>query len=162
MGSLIDKQGHCASEIKRRLVSGRMAMGKLERVWKDRDISQSTKLRIVKTLVFPVATYGCETWTIKKGERRKITAFDMWCWRRMLRIPWTARRTNASTWKQLDVEPMLEYKIRIREYLICQKTEFKTYGDVGNGRRMKEEGTSKIKMNRWDCRGHRPECLPDG
>jgi len=77
LGSLIDSQGHCAWEIKRRLVLGRMAMGKLERVWKDRDISQRTKLRIVKTLVFPVATYGCKTWTIKEEERKKIAVFEM-------------------------------------------------------------------------------------
>jgi len=69
-------------------------------------------LRIVNTLAFTVATYGCETWTIKEGERKKIAAFGMWGWSRMLRIPWTARRTNTSIWKQLDVEPMLEYKIR--------------------------------------------------
>jgi len=80
-------------------------MGKSEKRWKERNVSQKTKVKIVKTLVYTVATYGFETWTIKEAERKKIIAFEMSCWRCMLRIPWTARCTKASIWKQLDVEP---------------------------------------------------------
>ena len=84
----------CSHEIKRRLLLGRKAMTNLDSILKSRDITLSTKVRLVKALVFPVVMYGCESWTIKKAEHRRIDAFELWCWRRLLRVPWTARRSN--------------------------------------------------------------------
>ena len=84
------------SEIKRRLLLGRNVMTNLESILKSRDITLPTKVRLVKAMVFPVVMYGCESWTVKKAERRRIDAFELWCWRRLLRVPWTARRSNQS------------------------------------------------------------------
>ena len=90
-GSKITADDHCSHEIKRLLLLGRKVMTKLERVLKSRDITLPTKVHLVKAMVFPVAMYGCESWTVKKAEHRRIDAFDLWCWRRLLRVPWTAR-----------------------------------------------------------------------
>jgi hypothetical protein len=102
LGSIIDEDGECSAEIKRRLVLGRAAMGGLEKIWKDKNISVKTKVELVKALVFPVATYGCESWTLRKNDRKKITTFEYWCWRRMLRISWTEKRTNVSIAAQIE------------------------------------------------------------
>ena len=83
-----------AIEIKRRLFLGRKVMTNLDSIFKSRDITLPTKVRLVKAIVFPVVMYGCESWTVKKAERRRIDAFELWCWRRLLRVPWTARRSN--------------------------------------------------------------------
>jgi len=112
LGSVIEDHGECAMEIKKRIVLGKIAMGKLERIWKDRDITRRTKCRLVKALVFPVVTYGCETWVIKETERKRINAFEVWVWRRMLRVPWTAHRTNASIWEEINMDPTLLLKIK--------------------------------------------------
>ena len=94
LGSKITSDGDCSHEIKRRLHLGRKVMTNLDNILKSRDITLATKVRPVKAMVFPVVMYGCESWTVKKAERRRIDAFEMWCWRRLLRVPWTARRSN--------------------------------------------------------------------
>ena len=93
-GSKITADGDCSHEIKRRLLLGRKVMANLDSTLKSRDITLPTKVLLVKALVFPVVMYGCESWTVKKAERRTIDAFELWCWRRLLRVPWTARRSN--------------------------------------------------------------------
>ena len=95
-GSKITADGDCSHEIKRCLLLGRKVMTYLDSILKTRDITLSTKAHLVKAMVFPVFMYGCESWTIKKAEHRKIDAFELWCWRRLLRVPWTARRPNQS------------------------------------------------------------------
>ena len=97
-GSKITADGDCSHEIKRCLLLGRKVMTNLDSILKSRDTTLSTKVHLVKAMVFPVVMYGCESWTIKKAECQKIDAFELWCWRRLLRIPWTARRSNQS-WK---------------------------------------------------------------
>ena len=97
LGSKITVDGDCSHEIKRCLLLGRKAMTNLDSVLKSRDITLPTKVHIVKVMVFPIAMYGCESWTIKKAERRRIDAFKLWCWRRLLRVPWTARSSRQST-----------------------------------------------------------------
>ena len=95
-GSKTSADGDCSHEIKRRLLLGRKVMTNLDSILKSRDITLPTKVHLVKAMVFPVVIYGCESWTIKKAERRRIDAFELWCWRRLLRVPWTARRSNQS------------------------------------------------------------------
>ena len=107
-GSQITADGDCSHEIKRRLLLGRKVMTNLDRILKSRDITLSTKVCLVKTVVFPVVLYGCESWTIKKAEHRRIIAFELWCWRRLLSIPWTARRSNQSILKEIGAGCSLE------------------------------------------------------
>ena len=107
-GSKITADGDCNHEIKRGLLLGRKVMTNLDSILKSRDIILPTKLHLVKTMVFPVVTYGCESWTIKKAECRRIDAFELWCWRRLLRVPWTTRRTNQSILKEISPEYSLE------------------------------------------------------
>ena len=90
-GSKITADGHCSHEIKRHLLLGRKVMTNLDSIFKSRDITLPTKVHLVKAMVFPVVMYGCESWTVKKAERRRINAFELWCWRKLLRVPWTAR-----------------------------------------------------------------------
>ena len=94
LGSKITADGDCSHEIKRRLLLGRKVMTNLESILKSRDITLSAKVRLVKAMVFPVVMYGCESWTVKKAECRRIDAFELWCWRSLLRVPWTARRSS--------------------------------------------------------------------
>ena len=101
-GSKITADGDCLHEIKRHLLLGRKAMNNLDSSLKSRDITLPAKVCLVKAVVFPVVMYGCENWTIKKGERWRIDAFELWCWRRILRVPWTARRSNQSILKQIS------------------------------------------------------------
>ena len=96
LGSKITADGDCSHEIKRRLLLGRKAMTNLDSILKSRDITLSSKVHLVKAMVFPVVTYGCESWTIMQAERRRIDAFELWCQRRLLRVPWTARRSSHS------------------------------------------------------------------
>ena len=107
-GSKITADGDCSHEIKRRLLLGRKVMTNLDSVFKSRDITFPTKVHLVKAMVFPVVMYGCECWTIKKAERRRIDAFELWCWRRLLRVPWTARRSNQSILKEISPEYSVE------------------------------------------------------
>ena len=96
LGSRITADGDCSHEIKRRLLLERKVVTNLDSILKSRDITLSTKVRLVKAVVFPVVMYGCESWTIMKAQCRRIDAFELWCWRRLLRVPWTARRANQS------------------------------------------------------------------
>ena len=100
LGSQITADGDCSHEIKRRLLLARKVMTILDSIFKSRDISLPTKVRLVKAMVFPVVMYGCESWTVKKAECRRIEAFELCCWRRLLRVPWTARRFNQSILKK--------------------------------------------------------------
>ena len=107
-GSKITADGDCSHEIKRRLLLGRKVMSNLDSILKSRDITLSTKIHLVKAMVFPVVMYGCESWTVKKAECRRIDAFELWCWRRLLRVPWTARRSNQSILKEISPGCSLE------------------------------------------------------
>ena len=100
-GSKITADGDCSHVIKRCLIFGRKVMTNLDSILKSRGITLPTKVRLVKAMVFPVIMYGCENWTIKKAERRRVDAFELWCWRRLLRVPWTARRSNQSILKEI-------------------------------------------------------------
>ena len=108
LGSKITADGDCSLEIKRRLLIGRKVMTNLNSILKSRDITLPTKVRLVKAMVFPVVTYGCESWTVRKAEHRRIDAFELWCWRRLLRVPWTARRSNQSILKEISPGCSLE------------------------------------------------------
>ena len=101
-GSKITADGYCSHEIKRRLLLGRKVMTSLDSIFKSRDITLPTKVHLVKAMVFPVVVYGRESWTIKKTECQRIDAFELWCWRRLLRVPWTARRSNQSILKEIS------------------------------------------------------------
>ena len=107
-GSKINADGDCSHEIKRRLLLGRKVMTNLNSILKSRDITLPTKVHLVKAMVFPMVMYGCESWTIKKAEHRRIDAFELWCCRRLLRDPWTARRSNQSILKQISPGCSLE------------------------------------------------------
>ena len=107
LGSKIT-DGDCSHETKRHLLLGRKVMTNLDSILKSRDITWSTKVHLVKAMVFPVVTYGCESWTIKKAEHQRIDAFELWSWRRLLRVPWTARRSNQSILKEINPECSLE------------------------------------------------------
>ena len=107
-GSKITADGDCSHEIKRRLLLGREVMTNLDSILKSRDITLPTKVYLVKAMVFPVFMYGCESWTRKKAECRRIDAFELWCWRRLLRAPWTERRSNQSILKEISSECSLE------------------------------------------------------
>ena len=107
-GSKITADGDCSHEIKRRLLLGRKVMTKLDSIFKTRDITLLTKFCLVKAMVFPVVMYGCENWTVKKAERQRIDAFELWCWRKLLRVPWTARRSNQSILKEISPGISLE------------------------------------------------------
>ena len=122
-GSKITADGDCSHEIKRRLLLGRKLMTYLDSILKSRGVTLPTKVRLVKAIVFPVVMHWCESWTVKKAERRRIDAFELWCWRRLLRVPWTARRSNQPTLKEISpgcsLEGlMLELKLQYFGHLI--------------------------------------------
>ena len=129
-GSKITSNGDCGHEIKRHLLLGRKAMNNLDSILKSRDITLPTKVCLVKAMVFPVVMSGCESWTIKKGERRRIDAFELWCWRRLLRVPWTLRRSNQSFLKDISTEYsleglMLKLKLQYFGHLMGKVTHWK-------------------------------------
>ena len=107
-GSKITSDGDCSHGIKRRLLLGRKAMTNLDSIFKSRDITLLTKVCLVRAIVFPGVKYGCEIWTVKKAKCRRIDAFELWCWRRLLQVPWTARRSNQSILKEISPEYSLE------------------------------------------------------
>ena len=124
LGSKITADGDCCREIKRRLLLGRKVMTNLDSILKSRDITLSAKVCVVKAMVFPVVMYGCESWSIKKAEHQRIDAFELWCWRRLLRLPWTARRSNQSILKEISpgysLEGlMLKLKLQYFGHLMC-------------------------------------------
>ena len=126
-GSKITADGDCSHEIKRRLLLLRKFMNNLDNIKKSRDITLPTKVCLVKAMVFPVVMYGCESWTVKKPERGRIDAFELWCWRRLLRVPWTARRSNQSILKGISPEYSLEglmLKLKLQSFgHLMQKTD---------------------------------------
>ena len=118
-GSKITADGDCSHEIKRRLLLGRKVMTNVDSIFKSRDIIWPTKVHLVKAMVFPMVMYGCESWTVKKAEGRRIDAFELWCWRRLLRVPWTARRSNQFILKEISPEIALEgmmLKLKVRYF----------------------------------------------
>ena len=122
LGSKITADSDCSQEIKRRLLLGRKVMTNLDSILKSRDITLSTKVHLVKAIVFPVVMYGCESWTIQKAELRRIDAFELWCWRKFLRVPWTARRSNQSILKEISPEYSLEglmLKLKLQNFGHC-------------------------------------------
>ena len=129
LGSKITADGDCSHEIKRRLLLGRKAMINLDSILKSGDITLPTKVRLVKAMVFPVVMYGCDSWTIKKSEHQRIDAFELWCWRRLLRVPWTARRSNQSILKEISPEYsfeglMLKLKLQYFGHLMRRTDSF--------------------------------------
>ena len=108
LGSKITADGDCNHEIKGRLLLGRKVMTNIDSIFKSRDITLPTKVHLVQAMVFPVVMYGCECWTVKKAEHQRIHAFELWCWRRLLRVPWTARRSNQSILKEISPGCSLE------------------------------------------------------
>ena len=118
LGSKITADGDCNHKIKRRLLLGRKVMTNLDSIFKSRDITLPTKVYLVKAMVFPVVMYGCESWTVKKAERRRIDAFVLWCWRRLLTVPWTARRSNQSILKEIGPGCSLE-ELMLKLKLVC-------------------------------------------
>ena len=129
LGPKITADGDCSHEIKRCLLLGRKVMTNLDSILKSRDITLSTKVRLVKAMVFPVVMYGCESWTIKKAEHWRIDAFELWCWRRLLRVPWTARTSNQSILKEISPECsleglMLKLKLQYFDHLMQRTDSF--------------------------------------
>ena len=119
LGSKITEDGDYRHEIKRCLLLGRKVMTNLDSIFKNRDITLPTKVRLVKAMVFPVVMYGCESWTIKKAEGQRTDAFELWCWRRLLRVPWTARRSNQSILKEISPGISLErmmLKLKLQDF----------------------------------------------
>ena len=142
-GSKITADGDCSHEIKRRLLLGRKILTNLDSIFKSRDITLMTKVRVVKALVFPVVMYGCESWTVKKAERQRIDAFELWCWRRLLRVPWTARRSNQSILKEISPGislegMMLKLKLQYFGHLMRRTNSLEKtlmLGEIGGRRR---------------------------
>ena len=143
LGSKITTDGDCSHEIKRRLLLGRKVMTNLDSILKSRDVTLSTKVRLVQAMVFPVVMYGCESWTVKKAEYQRIDAFELWCWRRLLRIPWTARTSNQSILKEISPVCSLEgrmLKLKLQYFgHLMQRTDLLektlTLGKIEGGRR---------------------------
>ena len=151
-GSKITADGNCSHEIKRCLLLGRKVMTNLDSTLKSRDLTLSTKVCLVKALVFPVVMYGCESWTVKKAEHRKIDAFELWCWRRLLRVPWTARRTNQSI---LKISPgcslqglMLKLKLQYFGHLM-RRVDIGKDPDAGRDWGQEEKGMTEDEMLGW-------------
>ena len=148
LGSKIIADGDCSHEIKRCLLLGRKVMTNLDSIFKSRDITLPTKVRLVKAMLFPVVMYGCESWTIKKAEHQRIEAFELWCWRRLLRISWTARRSNQSIPKEINPECsleglMLKLKLLYFGHLVRRADSFEKtlmLGKIEGGRRRPDRG----------------------
>ena len=151
-GSKITLDGDCSHEIKRHLLLGRKVMTDLDSILK-RDITLPTKVHLVKALVFPVVMYGCESWTVKKAERQRIDAFELWCWRRLLRVPWTARRSNQSILKEINPGcslegMMLQLKLQYFGHLM-RRVDSLEKTDAGRDWGQEEKGTTKDEMVGW-------------
>ena len=160
-GSKITADGDCSHEIKRCLLLRRKVMTNLDNIFKSRDITLPTKVRLVKAMVFPVVLYGCESWTVKKAERRRIDAFELWCWRRLLRVPWTARRSSQSILKEISpgcsLEGlMLKLKLQYFGHLMQRVDSLEKNPDPGREWRQEEKGTTEDEMAVWHHRlnGH--------
>ena len=154
-GSKITADGDCSHEIKRHLFLGRKVMTKLDSILKSRDITLPTKFCLVEATVFPVVMYGCETWTIKKAECWRIDAFDLWCWRRLLRVPWTAKKPNQSILREISPEYsleglMLKVKLQFFGHLMWKADSFiGKEPDAGKDSRQEEKGMTEDEMVGW-------------
>ena len=159
LGSKITADGDCSHEIKRRLLLGRKVMINLDSIFNSRDITLSTKVCLVKAMVFPVVMYGCESWTVKKAERRRTDAFELWCWRRLLRVPWTTKRSTQSIRKEISPGislegMMLKLKLQYFAHLMWRADSLEKtlmLGGIG-GRGQEEKGTTEDEMAAWHHR----------
>ena len=154
LGSKITADGDCSHEIKRRLLLGRKVMTNLDSIFKSRDITLPTKIRPVKAMVFPAVMYGCESWTVKKAEHRTIDASELWCWRRLLRVPWTARRFNQSILKEISPGcslegMMLKLKLQYFGHLMRRVDSLEKTLMLGGIRGQEEKGTTEDEMAGW-------------
>jgi len=153
LGSKITAHGDCSHEIKRRLLLGRKVMTNLDSIFKSRDITLLTKVRLVKAMVFPVVMYGCESWTVKKSEHRRIDAFELWCWRRLLRVPWTARRSKQSILKEISPGISLEgmmLKLKLQYFgHLCEELTHGKDSDAGKDWGQEEKGMTEAEMAGW-------------
>ena len=161
MGSKITADGDCSHEVKRHLLLGRKVMTHMDSILKSRDITLWAKVRLVKAMVFPVVMYGCDSWTVKKAECRIIDAFELWCWRRLLRVPWTARRPNQSILKEISPGCSLEGLMLKLKLPILQPPDVKSWltgkdPDAGRDWGQEEKGTTEDEMAGWHHRldGH--------
>ena len=145
--------GDCSHEIKRRLFLGRKVMSNLDSIFKSRDITLPTKVRLVKAMVFPVVMYGCEIWTVKKAEHWRIEAFELWCWRRLLRVPWTARRSNQFILKEISPGCSLEgmmLKLKLQNFgHLMQSWLIGKDSDAGRNWGQEEKGTTEDEIAGW-------------
>ena len=153
-GSEITADGDCSHEIKRHLLLGRKVMTNLDSIFKSRDITLPTKVRLVKAMVFPVVMYGCESWTVKKAECRRIDAFEVGCWRRLLRVPWTARRSNQSILKEISPGCSLEgLMLKLKSPILwpphVKSGLFGKDFDAGRDWGQEEKGTTEDEMAGW-------------
>ena len=149
-GSKITADGNCSHEMKRRLLLGRKVMANLESIFKSRDITLQTKVHVVKAMVFPVVMYGCESWTVKKAECRRTDAFELWCWRRLLRVPWTARRSNLSILKEISPECsleglMLKLKLQYFDHLMRRSDTFEKTLMLGKIEGRRRRGRQRMR-----------------
>ena len=152
LGSKIIADGDCSHEIKRHLLLGRKVMTNLDSILKSRDITLPTKVRLVKAMVFPVVMYGCESWTVKKPEHRRIDAFELWCWRRLLRVPWTAKRSSQSILKispGISLEGMM-LKLKLQSFgHLMRRVDSLEKTDAGRDWGQEEKGTTEDEMAGW-------------
>ena len=152
-GSKITADGDCSHEIKRPLLLGRKVMTNLDSIFKNRDITLPTKVRLMKAMVFPVVMYGYESWTVKKAEHQRINVFELWCWRRLLRVPWTARRSNQSILKEISPwcsleELMLKLKLQYSGH-VMRTVDSLEKTDAGRDWGQEEKGTTEDEMAGW-------------
>ena len=150
MGSKITADGDCSHEIKRCLLLGRKVRINLDSIFKSRDITLPTKVLLVKTMVFPVVMYGCQSWTIKKAEYRRTDAFELWCWRRLLRVPWTAGRSNQSILKEISHACLLEglilkLKLQYFGHLMLRADSFEKTLMLGNTKGRRRRGRQRMR-----------------
>ena len=164
--SKITADGDCSHEIKRCLLLGRKVMANLDNVLKSRDITLPTKIFLVKAMVFPVVMYGCESWTVKKAEHRRTNTFEVWCWRRLLRVPWTARRSNQSILKEISPGCSLEgmmLKLKLQYFgHLMRRVDSLEKTDARRDWGQEEKGTTEDEMAGWHHRlgGHEFELTP--
>ena len=153
LGSRITADGNCSHEIKKCLFLGRKAMNNLDNIFKSRDITLSREVCLVKAMVFPVVMYGCENWTIKKAEGQRIDAFELWCWRRLLRVSWTARRSNQSILKEFSPEyslegQMLKLKLQYSGHLMWRTDSLEKTLMLGKMEDRRRRGWQRMRW--WD------------
>ena len=153
-GSKITSDGDCSHEIKRCLLLGRKVMTNLDSILKSRDITLPTKVHLVKAVVFPVVMYGCESWAIKKAEHWRIDDFELWCWRRLLRVPWSARRSNQSILKEISPEyslegMMLKVKLQSFGHLMWTADSFEKFLMLGKIEGKRRRARQRIRMFKW-------------